>query len=91
MLKRTIYIALFTLLGIVLSFIVHAALEIPIINLLVKDFDTYGLGFSWDTWYAIHGVIAILLFLIGAIGGYTQGVHWWQVIYVEKRYPKKFS
>lgn len=84
MLKRTIYITLFTLLGILLSFLVHAVIEIPVINLLLKDFNTYGLGLSWENWVLIHNISAVILFLLGTYFGYRQGKHWWQAIYVKK-------
>lgn len=86
--KRTIYIALFTLLGIIVSFLVHAGIEIPVLFLLVKDFDRYGLGFTWDQWYIIHHVGAALLFLLGMVGGFWQGRYWWEIIYVQKKYAR---
>lgn len=87
--KKTIYISLFTFLGIILSFLVHGAIEIPVINLLVKDFDKYGLGLNWRQWYQVHYVGTIVLFLLGIIAGYLQGKHWWRVIYIERRYANK--
>lgn len=84
--KRTIYIALFTVLGIMVSFLIHAGIEIPVIFLLVKDFDRYGLGLTWDQWYMIHHIGAILLFILGVVGGFFQGKYWWEVIYVQKKY-----
>jgi hypothetical protein len=84
--KRVIYISLFTLLGIILSFLAHALLEIPIINLLVKDFERYGLGLTWQQWYVIHQVGSIFLLILGIIVGFTQGKYWWRIIYIDKKY-----
>ncbi len=85
--KKIIYISLFTFLGILVSFIIHAAIEIPVINLLVSDFDKYGLGFTWKEWYLIHHIVSAILLLLGVALGYLQGKHWWKIIYVEKRRP----
>jgi len=79
--KRTIYITSFTVLGILLSTIVHAGVEIPVINLLVADFDRYGLGLTWAQWFWVHHVGTVILWIAGALFGYWQGKHWWRVIY----------
>lgn len=79
--KRALYIALFVLLGVIVSFLVHAAIEIPLINLLVEDFDTYGLGLTWGNWFFIHHIGAVALLLAGAALGYQQGRYWWGVVY----------
>ena len=87
--KRTIYITSFTVLGILLSTIVHAGVEIPVINLLVADFDRYSLGLTWAQWFWVHHVGTVFLGILGTLFGYWQGRHWWQVIYVEgKRFRK---
>ena len=83
--KKTIYIAGFTVLGILVSFIVHAGVEIWYIGRLIADFETYGLGLSWSQWVMIHHVGAVLLFLLGLTAGFFQGRLWWRIIYVDKR------
>jgi len=86
--KRTLYIALFTLLGVMVSFLIHAVIEIPVINLLVSDFDKYSLGLTWREWYLVHHVASAVLLLVGITLGYLQGKRWWKVIYIERRYTK---
>lgn len=83
-LKRKIYIILFIILGIILSFLAHAIIEMRYINLLLSDFGKYGFGMSWQFWYNFHSIAAILLFALGALFGYYQGKYWWKVLY-EKR------
>ena len=78
--KRVSYITLFTLLGVLLSFLLHAVLEIPIIFLLVSDFEKWGMGLSWETWEIIHNVGTIVLLVLGAVLGFKQGKHWWTII-----------
>lgn len=90
--KRTVYIICFVIFGILAQFLVHAGLEMAMIELLLKDFQRYGLGLSWDAWYFIHHALSVLLLAIGALFGYRQGRYWWNVIYVEKRFgwpPKR--
>lgn len=91
MIKKIIYISLFIFLGIVASFLVHAAIEILAISLLVKDFERYGLGLSWRQWYAIHHIGSALLLFFGIAAGYWQGKYWWKIIYVDKKYDYKHS
>ena len=88
MIKKIIYILCFIVLGVLVSFLVHAAIEIPIINLLVSDFDRYGLGLSWAQWQMIHDVGTVVLLILGMIVGYMQGRYWWQMIYVQKKFRK---
>ncbi len=80
--KKITYITLFTLLGVLISFLLHAVIEIPVIFLLVSDFGKWGMGLSWETWEMIHNIGAIILVIIGAWIGFKKGIHWWNVIYV---------
>jgi hypothetical protein len=89
--KRAFYILCFTVLGLLLQLIVHAIVESGVIALLIEDYGKYGLGLSWDQWYAIHHVGTAILLAAGAALGFWGGVHWWRIIYVEKRYPWKFK
>lgn len=82
--KKVFYVALFTLLGIITSFLIHALIEIPIIWLLLSDFERWGLGLSWDTWETVHSISSITLFIIGVVVGLKFGKHFWRVIYVDK-------
>ena len=81
--KRVSYITLFTLLGVLLSFLLHAVLEIPIIFLLVSDFEKWGMGLSWETWEIIHNVVTAILLALGAIIGFKQGKRWWNILYIQ--------
>jgi hypothetical protein len=82
--KRNFYILFFTFLGLLLGFLVHGLVEIAVIVLLVRDFDKWGLGFSWDTWFLFHYVWAFITLLAGIVFGYKQGIKWWNTIYVKK-------
>lgn len=86
--KKIIYIILFTALGILLSFLVHALTESIIIALLTRNFDRYSLGLSWQQWFIVHYYGSIILFVLGVIFGFLQGRLWWRIIYVEKKFSK---
>lgn len=79
--KRSIYIFLFVVLGVLTSFLLHAAIEIYTIQLLLSDFQTFGLGLAWRTWVFIHHASALVLFVAGVFFGFRHGIYWWGVIY----------
>ncbi|MBU4370236.1 hypothetical protein KKG58_05850, partial [Patescibacteria group bacterium] len=63
--KKAIYLIIFIILGLLFAFLIHALIEIWCINLLLKDFSKYSLGFSWSQLYLIHHIISAILFIIG--------------------------
>ena len=71
--KRKIYIVLFTVFGLLGAWLLHILLEIAIINLLTEDFNRYGLGLSWPSWFLIHNIGSVLLEVVGLIGGIYFG------------------
>jgi len=79
--KRTTYITLFAIFGILLSTIIHGLIEVPVIYLLVSDFKKFGLGFTWKQWYDIHFIFTITLGLAGAIWGIVMGIKHWKLLY----------
>lgn len=89
MTKRTVYISLFVLLGIIVSFLVHVAIEIPVIYYLIGDFDERNLGLSWDQWFLIHHIFTVALFAAGVYVGWRQGRRWWHALYVKKKRPAR--
>ena len=82
--KKTIYIILFTIFGILLQFLLHALIEIPYLGLLNKDFERYGLGFTWQELLTIHAVLTIILIIGGALFGFFAGKFCWRKIYPVK-------
>jgi len=86
--KKTIYIALFIFLGLLLQFLVHALIEIPYLGLLNIDFDRYSLDFSWQELLVIHAVFTIVLIIAGALFGFWQGKYWWNKIYKNRKDKK---
>jgi heme/copper-type cytochrome/quinol oxidase subunit 1 len=87
--KKTIYIILFTFLGVLLQFLVHAAIEIPYLGLLNHNFEKYGFGLTWSQLLTIHAVLTIILILIGALFGFFAGKFCWRKIYIEHAWPRR--
>ncbi len=84
--KKIIYIILFTILGILISTLLHAGIEIPVIYLLTSNFQKYSLGLSWESWYLIHHIATAILLTASISLGVLLGFKFWGIIY-EK--PKK--
>ena len=87
--KKIIYITAFTVLGVLVQFLLHALIEVWYIELLVRDFPAFGLGLSWDAWFVIHAVLTVFFLIGGASVGYFSGRKWWRIIYIEQRYKNK--
>ncbi|OGI32000.1 MAG: hypothetical protein A3G09_02955 [Candidatus Moranbacteria bacterium RIFCSPLOWO2_12_FULL_48_12] len=83
--KRIFYIIAFMFLGLLVTQLVHAALEIPTLHLVANRYDVYGDSFVWQNWRVIHGVGGKLLSLAGLLTGFFLGRKFWQILYVEKR------
>lgn len=81
--KIYFYIFSFTVLGVILQLVIHAVIEIWYIQLLIEDFETYGFGLSWQTWFMIHHAGTIILLVAGAFFGFRQGKFWWARLYYE--------
>lgn len=83
--KKLLYIALFTVLGVLVSTLLHAGIEIPLLAMMENQVMT-GDSFLADHWWLIHGLGGQLLWLAGAVVGFILGRKFWQILYVEKRY-----
>lgn len=87
-LKKIIYVSVFMVLGILLSFIIHALIEINIINYTI----THSQMITFYGSCVLTPQLQISLGLIGLIFGFISGLFWWQKIYVERvwlKYQKK--
>jgi len=84
--KKAFYIFSCVILGILLSFILHALIVIPIIYVMIGDFEKYSFGLSWNELMIVHGIFTILLFVLGLVLGIYLGFKWWKYIYVDRKY-----
>jgi hypothetical protein len=79
--KKIAYIALFGFLGVLVSTLLHAVIELKVLHFLLTDFSQYNLGMSWSQWFTVHFWGSIVLLLLGIGIGIWQGVYWWQRLY----------
>ena len=84
-LKKVIYISASVVLGLLLSFIAHAIIEINYLHQLASQ----GRVARFYGGCALPPALQIALLLLGAIGGYFLGCFWWQKVYVDRTWAKK--
>lgn len=76
--KKTLYIASFGFLGLLVSTLVHALVEMVALDLIFNNPDRFAESVWWQEWVLIHGIFAFGLWAIGLIGGLYLGVKWWE-------------
>ena len=81
--KKLIYVTLFTLLGFIFQLAVHAVLETAYITLLITNYGVFGLGLSWNAWFAIHEWFTGIMAAIGLGAGVWLGLYCWPILYDE--------
>jgi len=85
--KKTIYIILTIFLGLLLSFILHALVELVYINImLARGLEVQGSYFLGVGWCALPIWVQYTFPAMGIIGGYFLGKTWWRIVYVEHRH-----
>ena len=82
--KKTIYIILVIILGLILSFIFHAVIEIFYINHLLEK-GIFPEPSSLTHQCYLPSFLQIFLLLAGLFGGYFLGRFWWQKVYIERK------
>jgi putative effector of murein hydrolase len=78
--KKTIYIALVMVLGLILSFIAHAIIEIFYINYSLSRGIILKPSALTPKCY-LPSLLQIFLIFAGLLGGYILGQKWWNKIY----------
>lgn len=84
--KRTLYIVLTTVLGIMLGFLVHALAEMWAIDLIVQGGSPFGLTLTIDQWFTVHRAWSMVTLVGGAVTGFFLGKYWWRLVYIEHRH-----
>jgi len=84
-LKKVIYLFSATVLGVILSFIVHAFIEIG----YLRWAESQNLAVSFYSGCALLPALQLALLLSGAAGGFFLGRFWWRKIYIERAWAKK--
>lgn len=87
--KKIIYITCFAVLGLLLATLLHAFIEIVVLEIITSDWERYRDSFIWQNWSFLHLIIAGAFWIKGAGFGLWAGIYFWRVIYEEKRYFRK--
>lgn len=85
--KKVIYLILCIILGILLSFLLHAFMEFKYLEWAMNNNHTI----VWYGGCALHPALKIGLLLAGIIGGFFLGKFWWRKVYIEQYWYKKFN
>ncbi len=86
-LKQAVYLMTATILGVLLSFLVHAFVEIKYLNWL----ESQNLTVTFYYGCALPPIFSGGLLLAGAVGGLMLGRLWWRLVYVDRVWAKKYT
>lgn len=84
-LKYVTYLAAAVVLGLLLSLLAHAAIEISYLKWLASQ----GRVAVFYRGCALPPILTAALWLAGAVGGLLLGRAWWRYIYIDRRWEKK--
>jgi len=84
--KHLVYLIASTILGILLSFLAHAAIETYYLSLAQR----LGANVIWYGGCALPPVLQIGLLLAGGLGGFYLGRFWWRKVYIERVWARKY-
>ena len=79
--KKAVYLLLFAFLGYLLQLAAHALIETGYISLLLSNYDVFGFGLPWNSWFTIHTMFTWIFGVGGVAGGFWQGMYWWPKLY----------
>ncbi len=84
--KKNIYVVIAIFLGVFLSFIIHAVIEIIYIKYSLNN----GAALANHPMFGKHCVLPHWLnyglLVVGIVGGFFLGLYWWKVVYIQKRH-----
>jgi len=83
--KKNLYLIASVVLGLLLSFNLHALVEIIYLNWL----ESQGRVAYFYGSCALLPPIQIFISLLGLIGGYYLGKYWWRKVYLERFWEKR--
>lgn len=84
-LKKIVYLFATTFLGVLLSFLVHAIIEMSYLSWAWKN--NYAVTFYGGC--ALHPMLQSVIWILGVVGGFLLGCFWWQKVYIDKMWSKK--
>ena len=75
--RKLFYVLASGLLGLIVTTIMHAVIELWAIDLIFGNPERFFDTFWWQNWEIIHAVGAVSLWLVGLVGGIMAGVYWY--------------
>jgi hypothetical protein len=84
-LKKAVYLCATTFLGVMLSFITHAIIEISYLRALARA----GRLAVFYGGCALPPMLQTALLVLGIFGGFFLGRFWWRKLYVERVWARK--
>lgn len=82
--KKAVYLIAATILGLLLSFLVHALIEINYLKVAADQ----NIVIAFSGGCALPSWLNISLWILGALGGFFLGRFWWRKLYVERVWAK---
>lgn len=67
------YMVGWTVLGVLVSFILHFTIEYPLLMLVIYNYDHYATTYLWQNWETLHATGTVLLLILGIIVGIWGG------------------
>jgi hypothetical protein len=76
--KRFFYIFLLGLLGLLISILLHAGIEMFALDFIFENPERFAETIWWQQWDIIHWSVSVFLWLGGLVVGLYLGVVWWK-------------
>ena len=83
--KKTIYVASFTVLGLLIGFLSFLLFQFTYLRFFIVDPVAYCFGLNWQELRRLSALLLTLLLLVSGCWGYVAGKYWWRQIYVLKK------
>lgn len=85
--RKSLYVFLTTLLGVLLFLVFHRLLSFFYFKLLEYDFSTFSLGLEPVTLLSLDRLTFTFALMLGAWYGIGLGLHWYEIVYEHRSYP----
>ena len=79
-LKHIVYLSAATLLGLLLSFLVHAFIEMEYLSWAAEQ----GKAVTFYGSCALPTLLQLALWVAGGVGGFYLGRFWWRMVYIDR-------
>jgi len=84
--KKSLYVFLCSLLGMLLFLILHQIIAFGYLMLLYVNYPTFGLGMSLMDWLALDYFTLIIVLMLGMWYGIWLGMYWFGIVYEDQNH-----